>query len=99
GMVGKLFTDPKQRDTLIEILSEGIETMKGLAGCHLYVVSKDSDDEGTVWVMELWESKEAHDLSLTMPEIRDLIARAMPILKGIPEGASLLPIVGKGLSA
>lgn len=63
----------------------------------MYIVSKDADNDHDVWVMELWDSKEAHDESLTHPEIRTLIGQAMPILKGNPDGASLIPVSGKGL--
>lgn len=97
GMVGKLSTEPQDRETLIGILMEAAELMKGMDGCQLYVVTKDMDNASAVWVMELWESREAHDLSLTLPDVRKLISKAMPILRGSPEGASLIPVGGKGL--
>ena len=96
GMVGKLSTEPQDRETLIGILMEAAELVKEVEGCHLYIVSKDMDDAGAVWVMELWESQEAHDRSLTLAGVRELIGKAMPILKGSPEGAKLSPIIGMG---
>lgn len=39
----------------------------------------------------------AHDESLTLPAVRDLIAQAGPLLTDRPDGASLIPISGKGL--
>jgi len=97
GMVGKMTSDAKDRDTLIDILTQAANLMENAEGCNLYVVSKDVDDDGAVWVMELWDSKEAHDLSLTIDGVRDLIGQAMPLLKGDLSGATLLPISGKGL--
>ncbi len=97
GMVGKLTSAPENRDKLVDILTRGIDLMNTLDGCHLYVVSTDVNDAGTVWVMELWDSKEAHDESLTLPGVRELISQAMPLLVENPDGASLIPVVGKGL--
>ena len=97
GMVGKLTTAPEDRDKLIDILTQAAEGMQDLEACHLYVVSKDADDDGAVWVMELWESKEAHDESLKLDSVRNLIGQAMPLLKGQPEGTTLIPVSGKGL--
>jgi quinol monooxygenase YgiN len=97
GMVGKLTAEPHNRDALVEILTRAAERMEAFDGCHLYVVSKDADDTGAVWVMELWESKQAHDDSLALPEVRELISEAMPLIVGNPEGTSLIPVSGKGI--
>ena len=45
--------------------------------------------------MELWATKEAHDQSLTKPEVRELISKAMPMITGAPSGANLVPVGGK----
>jgi quinol monooxygenase YgiN len=97
GLIGKLSTEPHDREALVSILTEGVELMKAAPGCHIYIVNKDANDEGAVWVIELWESKEAHDQSLTLPGVQELIARAMPLLKGLPEGITVIPVGGKGL--
>ena len=31
------------------------------AGCHLYLVGLAATDDVTIWVSEVWESKESHD--------------------------------------
>jgi quinol monooxygenase YgiN len=97
GMVGSLSTEPQNRKTLVEILTQAAEYMQDLDGCHMYIVAEDADDAARVWVMELWESREAHDHSLTLPHIKELIGKAMPILTGSPSGAALIPVAGKGL--
>lgn len=97
GMVGKLQASAENRDALADILSQASTLMQSEEGCSLYIVSKDADDDTTVWVMELWDSKEAHDDSLKREDVRALIGQAMPLLVGAPDGASLLPIAGKGL--
>lgn len=98
GMIGKLTTKSQDRDQLIAILSQAATLMDKFDDCYMYVVSKDADDDDIVWVMELWKSKEAHDQSLTLPEVRELIGQAMPILTEMPSGgANLIPMSGKGL--
>lgn len=97
GMVGKLEAAPENRETLVEILTQAAAQMEALDGCHAYIVSRDADNPGAVWVMELWESKEAHDQSLALPETRALIGQALPILTAKPDGATLIPVAGKGL--
>jgi quinol monooxygenase YgiN len=97
GLVGKLATAPQDRAALIAILTQAAVLMQAVDGCVMYIVSEDADDDGLVWVMELWESQAAHDASLTLPAVRDLIGQAGPLLTGRPEGASLIPISGKGL--
>lgn len=97
GLFGKLTTEPQQRETLANILLEAAALMQDAPGCHSYIVSLDANDAGAVWVLELWDSKEAHDSSLSLPAVRELIARAMPLLKGSPQGISVTPLGGRGL--
>jgi quinol monooxygenase YgiN len=96
GRIGTLKSAPEDRDQLAAILTRAADLMADVAGCQLYVVSKDADDDTAVWVMELWDSQEAHAQSLTLPEVRALIAEAMPLLKGQPSGSALIPVGGKG---
>lgn len=39
------------------ILLSGVDDLRA-AGCRLYVVSSAQSDENTIWVSEVWESKE-----------------------------------------
>ena len=45
----------------------------------------------------MWSSREAHDAALDDPRVRDLIARARPLMDGQPHAAPLRPRGGKGL--
>lgn len=47
-----------RRDDLIAILADAVSNMPW---CLSYIVAKDSGDENTVWVTEVWDSKENHD--------------------------------------
>jgi quinol monooxygenase YgiN len=97
GLYGKLQAQPGQRDALAEILLRAARMMEDAPGCILYVVSTSPDDPDGVYVMELWDSKDDHDRSLQLPGVRELIAQAMPILGGPPQGTTLDVLGGRGL--
>ncbi|MCA9915318.1 MAG: antibiotic biosynthesis monooxygenase [Anaerolineae bacterium] len=96
AMCGKMTAQAGQRDALLDILSAAADLMRNVEGCQAYIVYKDADDEDAIWVTELWDSKEAHDESLKAENVRALIGQAMPLLAGSPEGATLIPVTGKG---
>jgi len=97
AMTGKFITTAEDRDKLIDILVTAGKEMQENDDCLLYLACKDEANDDVVWVMELWTSKEAHDESLAQPQTRELIGKALPVIKGT-EGASLIPVGGKGLS-
>lgn len=79
--VGSLGTKPGQRDAVASVL---LRPMPGLkeAGCLLYEVGVNDEAPDTVFVCELWESREAHRASLQLDSVRAAIAEAMPLLSG-----------------
>lgn len=91
---GKLNATKGNGDKLATILLEASRLMANAKGCHLYVVSKDDTQLETVWVTEIWESREDHDNSLKVEGVRELISTAMPILDGPPEKGQELNILG-----
>jgi quinol monooxygenase YgiN len=52
------------------------------AGCRVYEVGADPLDPDAVFVVELWDSEEAHGAALELPDVRDAIAAALPFLSG-----------------
>jgi quinol monooxygenase YgiN len=67
-------------------------------GCILYVIGKDKDDDESVWITEIWDSKEDHDNSLNVYGVKELISKAIPILAGPPQkGQELQLLGGKGI--
>jgi quinol monooxygenase YgiN len=69
------------RDELVAMLTRRNDRLRGL-GCHLYEVGIADDAPDTVFVVELWESEEAHRRSLQQPDVKASIAAARPILSG-----------------
>ena len=78
---GTLGTIPGHRDELVATLTGRNEVLREL-GCSLYEVGVNADSPDTVFVVEVWESAEAHRQSLENAQVRAAIAAARPILSG-----------------
>lgn len=85
--VGTLGAVPGHRNELVALLTAHNEALAPV-GCLAYEVGVSDDDPDTVLVVELWESAEAHQASLTLPEVQSVIAAARPILSGVFGGSS-----------
>ncbi len=96
AMTGKFTTHAGRRHELVDILLRAADLVSQLPGCRLYLVSEDLGSENCVWVFEMWDDKQAHDSSLTDDRVRGLIAQAMPLLNGAPEGVGLRVAGGYG---
>ena len=79
--VGTLGTLPNKRDELVAHLTARSDLLSTL-GCQLYEVGVNDEQPNTVFVVELWDSADAHRASLQHPEVQALIARARPWLSG-----------------
>lgn len=98
---GKLTAKTGYADELASILLEASKLVSAANGCKLYVVSKNESDPNSVYVTEIWNSKEDHDNSLKVKEVRELIMRAMPIIdQDVPgeKGMELVLLGGAGIS-
>lgn len=94
GLHGKLQATQGRGDELAIILLKAADLVSTAKGCHLYLVSTDSDDQDAIWITEVWDSQEDHDQSLSIPGVRELIGQAMPILAGKPEKGQVLNVLG-----
>ena len=81
GYIGSMKTQPGKRDEVVAILLTAVDGVRE-AGCIQYTVSVSPDDDVTIWTSEVWDRKEQHDASLRLPEAKEAIARAMPMLTG-----------------
>ncbi|MET8955689.1 putative quinol monooxygenase [Streptomyces sp. NPDC004393] len=78
GCIASMKTQPGSRDEVVSILLSAADGLRE-AGCHLYLVGPSHDDDVTIWVTEVWQTKEHHDASQELPEA---VSEAMPMLKG-----------------
>lgn len=98
GLHGKLRSVPGGSEKLAQILLDASKLVSTAKGCRLYLISKDKTDADSIWVTEVWDSKEDHDNSLNVESVRALISQAMPLIDGRPEkGQELEMLGGKGI--
>jgi quinol monooxygenase YgiN len=97
AMTGKLNAQSGKRNALVEILLRASEVVAQLSGCRAYIVNEDVADKTCVWIFEVWDDKEAHDMSLKDERVRSLIAEAMPLMDGPPGGTELKVAGGHGI--
>lgn len=81
GYIGSMKTQQGKREEVVAILLSGLDGLQN-AGCIQYTVGVSLSDDVTIWTSEVWGSKEQHDASLQLPEVKNAIARAMPMLAG-----------------
>ena len=95
GLIGKATCVPGQRDAFIAILLEGVSAMPG---CLSYVVARDPKDADSLWITEVWDSKESHAASLQLPAVREAIKRGRPMIASFGEQIVTEPMGGHGLA-
>ncbi len=95
GLIGKMIAAPGKRDELISILLDGVATMPG---CLSYIVAKDTGDANAIWITEAWDSKASHDASLSLPSVKEAIAKGRPLIAGFSDRVVTTPVGGTGLA-
>ena len=70
GLIGKMIAVPGKRQELAQILIDGVASMPG---CLSYIVANDSENSDAIWITEVWESREAHKNSLSLPSVQEAI--------------------------
>lgn len=78
---GTLGTLDGHRDELVATLTQRSDVLREL-GCRLYEVGVSENAPDTVFVVEVWDSVDAHRRSLEHPQVQAAIAKARPILSG-----------------
>ena len=95
GLIGKMKAVEGERDALIAILLEGVHEMPG---CLSYVVSRDPTDRDTIWITEVWDRKESHAASLSLPAVRSAIEKGRKLIAEFESGIETEPVGGHGLT-
>ena len=94
GLIGKMRATPGKRDELLAIL---LGSTGAMPGCLSYVIARDPTDADTLWITEVWDTRENHKASLSLPEVQAAIARAKPIIAGFDSLTETEPAGGVGL--
>ncbi len=96
GLIGKVTTVEGMRDAFADVLLQGTAAMPG---CLSYIVAKDPADANALWITEVWDSRESHQASLSLPAVRAAIAKGKPMIAGFGDRVETVPIGGLGLPA
>lgn len=94
GLIGKMTTIPGKRDEMIAILLGGTGDMPG---CISYIVAADPAEPDAIWITEVWDSRESHAGSLTLPAVQAAIAKGRPLIAGFSNRVETEPVGGVGL--
>lgn len=91
---GSLIAKQGEREKLTEIMQRASALMLSKAkGCEQYAVGHSEGDENTVYITEIWTTKEDHGNSLSVEGVRELIGEAMPILAEMPKKGREIDLV------
>lgn len=93
GLIGQMLAQPGQRDALIAILTEGTGSMPGN---FAYLIGEDSANADAIWIVELWENREAHAASLQLPVVQQAIRKGRPLIAGFGTRAEFKPVAKAG---
>jgi quinol monooxygenase YgiN len=94
GLIGRIRATKGDREVLTAILLKGV---RGMPGCLSYVVAYDPTEEDALWVTEVWDSRESHRVSLSLPRVRRAITRGKAFIAGFGERFETEPVGGHGL--
>jgi reactive intermediate/imine deaminase len=86
---------PGNRDALAAIMLNDSDTMPG---CLSYIVAKDPRDADALWITEVWDSAASHKASLSLPRVREAIAKGRPLIASFGDSVTSEPIGGHGLA-
>jgi quinol monooxygenase YgiN len=91
GLIGQMMAQPGKRDELIGYLVAGTGDMPGNLA---YLIAKDAGDPNSIWITEVWKDQASHLASLSLPGVREAVAKARPILAGFGTRVETIPVGG-----
>jgi quinol monooxygenase YgiN len=94
GLIGKMTMVAGKRDEVLAIL---LGSTTKMPGCLSYIIAKDLKDENAIWITEVWDSAESHKASLSLPEVKEAISKARPLIAGFSDYVTTTPVGGHGL--
>lgn len=96
GLISKIKSVADQRDALIAVL---VDATSAMPGCLSYVVARDGAEADVIWITEVWENRERHQASLSLPSVQQAIAKGRPLIAGFAARYETQPVGGQGLRA
>lgn len=93
GLIGKMKTQPGQRDALAAIL---LQATRAMPGCLSYIVAADATDADALWITEVWRTADDHKASLGLPAVKAALVAGRPLIAGFGERFETRPMGGVG---
>lgn len=95
GLIGKLKAKQGKGHELADILLEAANMLENAPGCYQYMVAQAQQAPEDIWITEIWSSRAAHDASLKLDGVGQLIQKAMPLIAEPPgPGTETYPLGG-----
>ena len=94
GLIGKMTIAAGKRDEVLAVL---LGSTTAMPGCLSYIIAKDPKDDNALWITEVWDSAESHKASLSLPAVKEAIAKARPLITGFSDYVTTIPVGGHGL--
>lgn len=93
GVIGQMKTAPGKRADVVAAMIEGTRNMPGNIA---YLIAEDLGDPDSLWITEIWESREAHSASLQLPQVQAAIGKARPHIAGFGTRVETRPVMRAG---
>ena len=77
--------------TGIHGVADGSPAASGRGGAH------DPADANAIWITEVWDSQSSHKASLSLPSVKQVIAKGKPLIASFGERFVTEPVGGHGL--
>jgi quinol monooxygenase YgiN len=90
GLIGQMKTAPGKRAEVIAALIEGTQEMPGNLA---YLIAEDLEDENSIWITEVWQTKTDHANSLQLPSVQAAIGKARPHIAGFGTRVETKPVL------
>lgn len=98
GLITKIKAVPDKRDELAAHLLKAAKIVTNVRSCELYYVSVAPTEADTTTVSEVWSSKELHDASLVISNVKALMGENRLLIDNFGDTDVTTPLGGKGLS-
>ena len=90
GLIGQMKTAPGKRAEVIAALLEGTKDMPGNIA---YLIAEDLEDENSIWITEVWQTKTDHANSLQLPQVQAAIGKAREHIASFGTRVETKPVV------
>ncbi len=89
----KMITQPGKREEVVQTLSKSLEVLENTPGCIYYLISTTQEPD-TIWISELWNSKEDKDALATNPETARTMKELMPLTLSVADQTAMTVVAG-----